>query len=463
MNRTIEYWTVQKILNLLSAGNLNYKPNIQRQFIYNPEQQQQVIMSIKKGFVASSLVIEMEAPGSFVLLDGKQRVNSIIGFINRAFNLDSFYFDNRYRTDRPNPNDRYLCPNIITEPIKDDDPSDSAILLRFTFPVVIYSDMTNEERLTLFNVINTTGEKLNTWELINGRYPSGLLLDMRANYFNEILQTNTTTLNTNNINVKVFEKYFGTHEVNRGELYIKVIEKLYELYGGNLNDQPYEVIDGITIKTKNYNKLCKFVEEHNSERFSSFADVLIQKLKVFYEMFKDVNNLGILKEACFRISEYKFFCDHKQDFLDSDSKKAALGYLIAQYINSDIKAVIKDHEKYFEEVLLPTAFMLPDDFRTTLDTKRFYTSADKERIFISNPTLDASTMQVRCSGVMNDGVTPCGCGKWLRKDECTVDHKVPWILGGKTDDENAQLLCRECNSAKGSRIISDLLHVKGIR
>ena len=53
-------------------------------------------MSIKKGFVASSLVIEMEAPGSFVLLDGKQRVNSIIGFINRAFNLDSFYFDNRY-------------------------------------------------------------------------------------------------------------------------------------------------------------------------------------------------------------------------------------------------------------------------------------------------------------------------------------------------------------------------------
>jgi hypothetical protein len=286
---------------------------------------------------------------------------------------------------------------------------------------------------------------------------------MRTNYFNEILQTNTTTLNTNNIHVKMFEKYFGTHEVNRGELYIKVIEKLYQLYDGNLDDQAYEVMDGIVIKTKNYNKLCKFVEEHNSEKFETFAKVLIDKLKIFYEMFKDVNNLGVLKEACFKISEYDFFKNHKDDFINSDSKKAALGYLITQYINSDIKTIIKNHEQYFQEIILPTAFMLPDDFRTTLDPKRFYTSADKERIFIANPTLDTSTMQVRCKGVMNDGVTECGCGRWLKKDEVTVDHIVPWILGGRTNDENAQLLCRECNSRKGSRIISDLLREKETR
>ena len=66
-------------------------------------------------------------------------------------------------------------------------------------------------------------------------------------------------------------------------------------------------------------------------------------------------------------------------------------------------------------------------------------------------------MQVKCHGVMNDGVTECGCGRWINKDEATVDHKLPWILGGKTDDANAQILCRECNSRKGSRIIADLL------
>ena len=102
MKRTIEYWSVQKILILIFDKKLNYKPNIQRQFIYAPEQQQQVILSIKKGFIASSLVVEMEAPNSYILLDGKQRINSIIGFINRAFDVNTFYFDNLYRYDRNN-------------------------------------------------------------------------------------------------------------------------------------------------------------------------------------------------------------------------------------------------------------------------------------------------------------------------------------------------------------------------
>ena len=45
----------------------------------------------------------------------------------------------------------------------------------------------------------------------------------------------------------------------------------------------------------------------------------------------------------------------------------------------------------------------------------------------------------------------------LSLNEATVDHISPWILGGRTTDENAQILCRECNSAKGSRIIASLI------
>ena len=456
MNRIIEQWSVQKILNLLWDDKLNYKPNIQRQFVYKPEQQQQVIMSIKKGFVASSLVVEQEVPGSYVLLDGKQRINSIIGFINKAFSLDNFYFDDRYRLDRVNPSDRYICPHIVDTPLKENDHPDSKTLLDFEFPVVVYSNLTNDERLTLFNVINTTGEKLNTWELVNGRYPNGLLLDMRANYFNELLQTNTTTLNTNNIHVKMFEKYFGTHEVNRGELYIKIIEKMYELDGGILDNQPYEVIDGIVINTKNYNRLCRYVESHVDDKFEDFAFVLIEKLKVFYDIFKDISNLGVLKEACFNISEYEVFQKNKKKF-QTDSKKSALAYIISQYNNSDIKDG-NDHIKYFEEILLPLVLAIPDDFRTKLDIKRFYTSEDKERLFFANSSYNVATNQVICKGVLNDGTTECGCGKWLSKNEVTVDHIMPWILGGKTTDDNAQLLCRECNSKKGSKIISEILN-----
>lgn len=459
MNRKIEQWTIQKILNLLSNGELNYKPSIQRQFVYSKEQQQQVIMSIKKGFIAASFVVEKEESGTYVLLDGKQRINSIIGFINHAFDVEGFYFEDRYREsgDRIDRQDRYKSPKIITDPVKDDDCSDSAALLRFEFPVVLYSEMTEQERLTLFNVINTTGVPLNVWELINGRYPTGVLADMRINYFNEKVLTNSVTLDSTFIRVIKFEKYFGTHEVNRGELYERIIRQLFVMYGGDLDDQPYEIIDGIRINQKNYNKLCRFVEEHLGESFTSFACELIAKLDVFYDMFKDISNLGVLKEACFNISDYQFFKDHKDEFLSSDTKRSNLNYLISQYLNSDLKNVNKNHAEYFENVLLPTSYMLQDDFRTTLDTKRFYTKEDKERIFYANPNYNADTNQVPCKGVMNDGVTPCGCGKMLTKEEATIDHIQPWILGGMTTDENAQILCRECNSAKGSRIMKTLL------
>ena len=125
---------------------------------------------------------------------------------------------------------------------------------------------------------------------------------------------------------------------------------MYEIDGGKLDNQPYEVIDGIVINTKNYNRLCRYVEKHVNDKFDKFAYILIEKLKVFYEMFKDISNLGVLKEACFNISDYKIFNDNKKTF-ETESKKSALAYIISQYNNSDIKNG-NDHIKYFENVLV---------------------------------------------------------------------------------------------------------------
>lgn len=44
------------------------------------------------------------------------------------------------------------------------------------------------------------------------------------------------------------------------------------------------------------------------------------------------------------------------------------------------------------------------------------------------------------------------CAKNL--GEYHVDHMIPVALGGKTEDENLQLLCPECNRAKGAKLPS---------
>ena len=35
--------------------------------------------------------------------------------------------------------------------------------------------------------------------------------------------------------------------------------------------------------------------------------------------------------------------------------------------------------------------------------------------------------------------------------EMEADHIKPWHLGGKTDDSNCQMLCRQCNREKGGK------------
>jgi 5-methylcytosine-specific restriction endonuclease McrA len=43
------------------------------------------------------------------------------------------------------------------------------------------------------------------------------------------------------------------------------------------------------------------------------------------------------------------------------------------------------------------------------------------------------------------------CRKRLAWDDFTIDHIDPYAKGGRTRLENAALMCRSCNSAKGKR------------
>lgn len=43
------------------------------------------------------------------------------------------------------------------------------------------------------------------------------------------------------------------------------------------------------------------------------------------------------------------------------------------------------------------------------------------------------------------------CGKHFPIEEMEADHITPWCEGGKTEQENCQMLCRRCNREKGRR------------
>ena len=52
---------------------------------------------------------------------------------------------------------------------------------------------------------------------------------------------------------------------------------------------------------------------------------------------------------------------------------------------------------------------------------------------------------------VRDGYTCQYCSKKMEPSECTVDHIVPKVDGGKSSWENCVCSCKRCNNIKGDK------------
>ena len=58
--------------------------------------------------------------------------------------------------------------------------------------------------------------------------------------------------------------------------------------------------------------------------------------------------------------------------------------------------------------------------------------------------------QKRTAYEKQSGICP-KCGKHFGIEEMEGDHIIPWSLGGKTEVENLQMLCKDCNRIKSNK------------
>ena len=61
-----------------------------------------------------------------------------------------------------------------------------------------------------------------------------------------------------------------------------------------------------------------------------------------------------------------------------------------------------------------------------------------------------SDSQKRQAYERQDGICP-NCGEHYEIEQMEGDHHKPWSLGGKTDDDNCVMLCRNCNREKSDK------------
>ena len=77
-------WTVGTILNQIEQGNINLNPKFQRRNAWNDEKRSRLIESLIIGVPIPEIVLaeDLEKRKSFIVIDGKQRLLSILGFKN---------------------------------------------------------------------------------------------------------------------------------------------------------------------------------------------------------------------------------------------------------------------------------------------------------------------------------------------------------------------------------------------
>jgi hypothetical protein len=147
------------------GGRLNIRPAYQREFVYKPEQRNEVIKTIMRGFPHTHFPLNVmywakNAEDQYELIDGQQRTISICQYANIVFSI------------------------LIEEMPKNfDNLSDlkKEYFLDYELQVYICSG-TPEEKLEWFSIINIAGEPLTDQELLNANY-TGKWLSSAKRYF----------------------------------------------------------------------------------------------------------------------------------------------------------------------------------------------------------------------------------------------------------------------------------------
>lgn len=67
------------------------------------------------------------------------------------------------------------------------------------------------------------------------------------------------------------------------------------------------------------------------------------------------------------------------------------------------------------------------------------------------------SQNLRFTVYRRDGFRCVACGS---EDEPTLDHRTPVAKGGTNDPENLQVLCRPCNTSKGTKTMDEWLAMR---
>ena len=370
-------------------GKLNIRPSYQRNSVYSQSKRDAVIETILEECPLNIIYWVDKEDGTFEVLDGQQRILSICKYIAGEYAVASDVFPTDLPQDFQN-----LVFNMhdIAEKIMD-------------YELEIYvCKGTPSEKLKWFHRINTSGEPLNEQELRNSSYTGKWLTDAKARFSSK-----------SGRGVKLAEEHPDTYQIE-------------PLLSGSWNRQEYLETallwaarhEGFTSKNAIEEYMLNHCKDNDASALWQYYSRVLEWVRSKFTTYNKVMK-GIDWGAVYE--------DYENGCLDNN-----IIHKSADDINKDI-------------------IRLMDDDEITAKMKgiiQYVIYGDGKYLQLRQFDEKTARIVYEKQGHKCPYCVKNGNNKEYAFKEMQADHIKPWSKGGKTVEDNCQMLCAFHNGSKGN-------------
>ena len=411
--------TIESLYMKFTRQKLILQPDYQRKYVMKPQVASRLIESILLDIPLPIVYFAEEEDGSWSVIDGQQRLTSIISFVQGK----NLYDDKPFKLTSLN-----VMTELNRKSFSDlSNEQQEKILNTAIRSFVIKKESNDDIKFEIFERLNTGSTPLNEDEIRNTVY--------RGKYMNLLKELEGNEL---------FDKIVNKPNFKNRMLYKGMILRFFAFYEKTyLNYKP---------SMKQFcNKHIKRFRNMDDEQISEYRQIFKDTISSIYSVFGENAFRRMMKE------------EGTNNYIWAKTRINMALYDIQMYSFSryDKEQLIRHadeiRDRMYDLMINNPDFINAIEFKTSntdMVNRRFRMWLDimedimKQDIETDNPRCFPDSIK---SQLYNEDPTCKLCGqRILNYDDAHVDHIIPYSKGGLTVLENAQIAHRYCNQHKSN-------------